>query len=88
MDLEEMSRNIADSVGEYVEGGLEGGVFGAAARVFGYVLKKRDSSSNRETRERFKGGYVESYANLSSRGSAWVGGEAKVYDLAHVLGDA
>lgn len=32
------------------------------------------------------GGYIESYTNLSQRGSSWVGGNAKVYGNARVEG--
>ena len=35
-----------------------------------------------------KGGWVESYHNLSQEGDCWIYGNAKVYDYAEVLGDA
>lgn len=34
------------------------------------------------------GGYIENESNLSQDGTAWVSGDAKVYDTARVFGDA
>lgn len=34
------------------------------------------------------GGYIEKESNLSHKGNAWVGDDAKVYDEAKVYGDA
>ena len=47
-----------------------------ALRDFGFV-KKGD-----------KGGYIESEANLSHEGTAWVFGDARVFDNAQVFNDA
>lgn len=57
--------------------------------VYGRVLHRIEALCNfGDVTKGSLGGFIESEANLSQDGNAWVLGDAKVFDRAKVYGDA